>query len=56
MRSLAFDEAAALQVPRLPWLHRDPFDRMLISQAIVHQMALVTNDSLITQYPVRVLW
>jgi hypothetical protein len=31
---LAFDEESALQVLRLPALHRDPFDRMLISQAI----------------------
>ncbi len=56
IRSLAFDEEAALHVPRLPWLHKDPFDRMLVCQAIIHQMALVTNDSLIAQYPVRVVW
>ena len=54
--ALAFDEESALQVLRLPPLHRDPFDRMLISQAIAHSLTLVTPDPLIEQYPVRVLW
>jgi len=53
---LSFDEESALQVLRLPPLHRDPFDRMLISQAIAGGLALVTPDPLITQYPVRVIW
>ncbi|MBI4887330.1 MAG: type II toxin-antitoxin system VapC family toxin [Acidobacteria bacterium] len=54
--SLDFDEDSALQVLRLPALHRDPFDRMLISQAIAHGLAIVTPDPLVTQYPVRVIW
>ncbi|MXX75588.1 MAG: type II toxin-antitoxin system VapC family toxin [Holophagales bacterium] len=54
--SLVFDEASALQVGRLPLLHKDPFDRLLICQAIEHGMTLVTPDRLISQYPVRVLW
>jgi len=37
-------------------LHRDPFDRMLISQSIAHGLAIVTPDPAITQYPVRVIW
>jgi len=53
---MAFDEESALQVLRLPPLHRDPFDRMLISQAIAHSLAIVTPDPSITQYPVRVIW
>ena len=53
---LAFDEESALQVLRLPPLHRDPFDRMLISQAIAQGLAIVTPDPLIAQYPVRVIW
>jgi PIN domain nuclease of toxin-antitoxin system len=40
---------------RIPPLHDDPFDRMLICQVIVHGMALLTPDDLISQYPVRVL-
>ena len=54
--ALPFDEEAALQVIRLPPLHRDPFDRMLISQAIAGSLAIVTPDPLITQYPLRVIW
>ena len=54
--ALAFDEESALQVLRLPALHRDPFDRMLISQAIAGGLAILTPDPLISQYPVRVIW
>ena len=53
---LPLDEASALQVARLPKAHKDPFDRMLVCQAITHGMAIVTPDPLINQYPVRVLW
>ena len=41
---------------RLPALHHDPFDRILVCQAIVHGMAILTPDPLIVQYPARVLW
>jgi PIN domain nuclease of toxin-antitoxin system len=53
---VAFDGESALQLMRLPALHRDPFDRMLICQAIAGGLALVTPDPLIAQYPVRVIW
>ncbi|HEY0872656.1 MAG TPA: type II toxin-antitoxin system VapC family toxin [Vicinamibacterales bacterium] len=54
--ALAIDEESALHVTRLPDLHRDPFDRMLVSQAIVHGLVLLTPDPLVTQYPARTLW
>lgn len=54
--ALPIDEESALHVTRLPELHRDPFDRMLVSQAIVHGLVLLTPDPLITQYPARTLW
>ena len=50
------DEESALYVPRLPRLHADPFDRMLICQSIVHGMAILTPDESIAQYAVRTLW
>lgn len=56
IQSLPLDEEAALHVARLPQLHPDPFDRMLISQALVHGLALLTPDEQITQYPVRAVW
>jgi PIN domain nuclease of toxin-antitoxin system len=54
--SLDIDEASALQAGRLPSLHADPFDRMLVAQAIVHGMTILTPDPEIEQYAVRVLW
>ncbi len=56
IRSLPLDEEAALYVARLPNLHGDPFDRMLICQAIVYGLALATPDDQIAQYPVRIIW
>jgi PIN domain nuclease of toxin-antitoxin system len=54
--SLQLDEEAALHLIRLPWLHKDPFDRMLVCQAIVHNLVILTADDLVTQYPVRTMW
>ena len=54
--TLDLDEETALHVGRLPPLHRDPFDRMLVSQAIVHGLTILTPDPLITQYPGRTAW
>jgi PIN domain nuclease of toxin-antitoxin system len=42
---------------QLPPVHRDPFDRMLIAQALTHDLTIVTADPHIPQYPgVNVLW
>ena len=54
--ALDITEEAALHQARLPWLHRDPFDRMLVSQAIVHGLTILTPDPLITQYAARSVW
>jgi PIN domain nuclease of toxin-antitoxin system len=54
--SLPIDEESALHVTRLPHLHRDPFDRMLASQAIVHGLTILTPDPLVSQYPARSIW
>ena len=40
----------------LPSLHRDPFDRMLIAQALAEEMPLVTGDQAIRAYPVSTIW
>jgi PIN domain nuclease of toxin-antitoxin system len=53
---LALDEESVLQVTRLPDLHRDPFDRMLVCQAIAHGLVILTPDPLIARYPVRTVW
>jgi PIN domain nuclease of toxin-antitoxin system len=54
--SLGVDEESVLQVSRLPHVHRDPFDRLLVCQAIVHGLAILTPDPLVADYPVRVVW
>ena len=40
----------------LPSLHKDPFDRLLIAQAIVEDAVLVTGDGIFSRYPITVAW
>ncbi len=54
--TLPLEEQAVFYLSRLPSLHRDPFDRMLICQAIHHELTLLTPDPLITQYAVKTAW
>jgi PIN domain nuclease of toxin-antitoxin system len=54
--SLPLDEAAALQLSRLPDYHKDPFDRILICQTIAAGMVILTPDPRITKYPIRSDW
>ena len=56
VNSLVLDENSVLHLSRLPALHRDPFDRMLICQAINHGMVILTPDELVAQYPVSTKW
>jgi PIN domain nuclease of toxin-antitoxin system len=53
---LGLEESAALRVARLPDLHRDPFDRILVAQAIEEGLVLLTPDEAIRQYAVRTIW
>ena len=53
---LLLEEEATLYLTRLPPYHRDPFDRILICQSIVHGLVLLTPDEAILQYPVRTAW
>ena len=53
--SLPVDEESALHVSRLPALHRDPFDRLLICEAIQEGVPLVTSDEIILRYPLKTL-
>ena len=48
---LAITGDHALQVGTLPLLHRDPFDRVLIAQAQLEGLSLLTTDWLVRQYP-----
>ena len=51
--SLPLDESCVLQLTTLPLIHRDPFDRMLICQALHHNLAIMTNDNFPQMYPVQ---
>lgn len=54
VRAIELNHVLALQ--QLPLLHRDPFDRLLISQAEEMNASLVTLDPLIVQYGRKTLW
>lgn len=56
IRVLPLQAAHAYAVYGLPMLHRDPFDRMLIAQAISEDLTLVTSDQQIHQYAVKWAW
>ncbi len=43
-------------VGKLPFYHRDPFDRLLIAQAMHENMFLVSRDEYFSQYDIRVIW
>ena len=47
--------AAALKVRALPWHHRDPFDRLLVAQALEDGYTLVTRDEALAAYGVQIL-
>ncbi len=44
------------QLSKLPPIHKDPFDRILLAQAIVEGWILVSKDQQLAQYPVEILW
>ena len=48
--------AHIIALNRIPNYHGDPFDYLIISQAIVEDLTILTNDPLITQYPVKTWW
>jgi PIN domain nuclease of toxin-antitoxin system len=56
METVPLFESSALQVAKLPRLHNDPFDRILIAQSIEHGLVLATPDPLIRQYAVKTIW
>ncbi len=45
-----------VRLEELPWIHRDPFDRLLIAQAQEDNVPLLTSDAQVLQYPVKTIW
>lgn len=56
MESLPVTLAHALVSESLPLHHRDPFDRMLIAQATIERVPIVTADPEFRRYAIKVLW
>lgn len=56
LTALPIEEASILTLDRLPALHRDPFDRLLVCQALTHGLVIVSPDPQIQQYPISTLW
>ena len=50
LRALPIHHAHVVHASELPLLHRDPFDRLLVAQAIVEQVPLLTNDRQLAAY------
>lgn len=53
---LSLTEEDTFQLTKLPDIHKDPFDRILISQAIENALTILTPNEVIHQYPVKTLW
>ena len=53
---LEVGRAHALGVESLPFHHRDPFDRLLVAQAVSEQLILVSADASLDAYPINRLW
>jgi PIN domain nuclease of toxin-antitoxin system len=54
--SLPVTQAHAVKVYDLPPHHRDPFDRLIIAQAVTENMTVLTADREFAKYPVDVVW
>ena len=54
--ALALQHSHALQVASLPWHHQDPFDRLLIAQAQVEGLPILSADRRLAAYDVELVW
>jgi PIN domain nuclease of toxin-antitoxin system len=55
LTALPLSNAAIFTLPKLPAVHRDPFDRLLVCEAIQEGVPLVTSDEIIRKYPLKTL-
>lgn len=56
LRTLPIEVGHALRAGALPLLHRDPFDRLLVAQAQLERLPIVTSDPNIARYDVEIIW
>ncbi len=53
---LSIELEHTIQVAKLPFHHHDPFDRLLISQAIIEDIPLMSSDKTLSQYKIERIW
>jgi len=53
---LPIEREHLITLSTLDLLHRDPFDRIIIAQAITENISLVSSDSIFQKYPVNIVW
>ena len=53
---LPLDEISALNAGNLEKIHKDPFDRMLVSQSIINGYPIITPDEMVRRYPIHTIW
>lgn len=51
IKTLTVDENSIVPLVKLPLLHKDPFDRLIMAQALQHDLTVMTEDKLILAYP-----
>jgi PIN domain nuclease of toxin-antitoxin system len=56
IRLLPAKEEHVWELGKLPQLHRDPFDRLLIAQSRYEKMVLISADHMVAKYKIDVLW
>lgn len=56
LQELGIAPEHCLAVQHLPWIHRDPFDRLLVAQAIQAEITLLTADRILSGYGAQVVW
>lgn len=56
LQILSINYQHTLTVIHLPWHHRDPFDRLLVCQANVEDLPILTPDAIFKKYKVKTVW
>ena len=56
IRTLPISVSEACGVHKLPWHHRDPFDRLLIAQAVANDLVILSKDRVFSKYEAKVKW
>lgn len=56
IKLLPIDIELTVMLQKLPNIHHDPFDRLIVAQALAENMTVITDDPLLKQYDIKTLW